>query len=170
MKTLRQTALLTVFLSFVSFQLLAQGQEALQPSSWSFAFSNDAQEQQKTPADEPPAAEAEQVPRSECWTAHEHDSDVRVFEHKSVTAGRLIHKVNPKYPKSARKAHIEGTVVLCGEIGKDGKVVNLHALSGPKELIESSITAVKDWIYKPYLLDGEPVEVETVIRIIFKLE
>jgi hypothetical protein len=61
-------------------------------------------------------------------------------------------------------------VVLCAEIRKDGKIANLRALSGPKELIDPSIKAVQQWVYKPYLLDGEPVEVETDIRVNFRLE
>jgi bla regulator protein blaR1 len=99
----------------------------------------------------------------------ESDKDVRVVE-QSVTAGRLIHKVQPKYPKAARKAHVEGTVVLCAEIRKDGKVANLRALSGPKELIDPSIKAVQQWISRPYLIDGEPVDVETDIRVNFRLD
>ena len=94
---------------------------------------------------------------------------MRVVE-QSVTAGRLIHKVQPKYPKAARKAHVEGTVVLCAEIRKDGKVANLRALSGPKELIDPSIKAVQQWISRPYLIDGEPVDVETDIRVNFRLD
>jgi len=86
-----------------------------------------------------------------------------------VTSGNLIHKVAPKYPKAARKAHIEGTVVLSGVIGKDGKVAVLRVLSGPKELTASAVKAVQKWVYKPYMLDGKPVEVETEIRVNFAL-
>jgi protein TonB len=164
-----EAALLTALILFSPGKLLAQEQEALQPSSRSFAFSKNLQEAQKTQTDEQRTPEAAHTPQSGCWTSPEHDKHVRVVE-QSVTAGRLIHKVQPKYPKSARKAHIEGTVVLCAEIGKDGKIANLRALSGPQELIDPSIKAVRQWVYKPYLLDGEPVEVETDIRVNFKLE
>jgi TonB family protein len=165
---LLEATLLTVLLLLVPLELLAQEKEALQPSSGSSAFSKDLQEPQKTQTDEQRATEPP-LAQSGCWTSPERDKHVRVIE-QSVTAGRLIHKVPPKYPKSARKAHIEGTVVLCAEIRKDGKVANLRVLSGPKELIDPSIKAVQQWVYKPYLLDGEPVEVETDIRVNFRLE
>jgi TonB family protein len=88
---------------------------------------------------------------------------------KPVATGMLIHKVAPKYPKAARKAHIEGTVVLSGVIGKDGKVAVLRVVSGPKELTASAVKAVQKWLYKPYMLDGKPVDVETEVRVNFTL-
>jgi TonB family protein len=93
----------------------------------------------------------------------------KVADGKVVTQGLLIHKVAPKYPKAARKAHIEGTVVLSATIGKDGRIANLRAVSGPEALIESAVKAVKQWRYKPYLLDGEAVEVDSEIRVNFQL-
>ena len=105
---------------------------------------------------------------SVCGPAN-NDQLARVSD-QSVTPGRLIHKVQPKYPKEARKAHIEGTVALCAVIRRDGKIANLRAFSGPVELTESAIKAVQKWVYAPYLVNGEPVEVETEIRVIFKLD
>jgi len=87
----------------------------------------------------------------------------------TVTQGLLIHKVTPDYPKAARKAHIQGTVVLCASISKEGTIENLTVASGPPELVSSSIKAVKKWRYKPYLVNGEPVEVETEIRVNYAL-
>jgi len=92
-----------------------------------------------------------------------------VMQGRTVTPGLLINRVAPKYPKAARKAKIEGTVVICGVIGKDGKLRNLQAVSGPSELVPSAIKAVRQWVYKPYLLDGEIVEVDTTIHVSFKL-
>ena len=88
---------------------------------------------------------------------------------QDVTRGLLIHKVNPSYPKAARRAHIEGTVVLCASISKEGTIENLTVASGPPELISPSLKAVKQWRYKPYLLDGNPVKVETEIRVNYVL-
>jgi protein TonB len=86
-----------------------------------------------------------------------------------ISKGLLIHKVNPSYPQAARDAHIEGTVVLCASISKEGRIENLTAASGPPELIPSSIKAVKKWRYKPYLLNGEPVVIHTEIRVNYTL-
>jgi TonB family protein len=94
---------------------------------------------------------------------------VRVGD-KNLVGGHLIHKVQPKYPKAARKAHVEGTVVLCVEIQKDGKIGDLRPLSGPSELIDSAMKAVQKWVYTPFLLNGEPTIVETDIRVAFQLD
>jgi TonB family protein len=93
---------------------------------------------------------------------------VRVTE--GVTQGQLVHKVNPKYPKAARKARIQGTVLLCAAISKEGRIANLRAASGPEVLIPSALKAVQQWRYKPYLLQGEAVEVQTEIRVNFQLQ
>lgn len=82
---------------------------------------------------------------------------------------QLIHKVNPKYPVQAKKAGVQGTVVLDAIIGKDGSVKNLKVDSGPEELRQSSLDAVRQWKYKPYLLNGEPVKVKTKIHIVYTL-
>ncbi len=87
----------------------------------------------------------------------------------NVTRGLLIYKVAPEYPKAARKKHIEGTVVLCASISKEGSIENLTVASGPPELVPSSVKAVKQWRYKPYLLNGKAVEVETEIRVNYQL-
>ena len=96
--------------------------------------------------------------------------DAKVVHVKEgTTKGFLIHKVNPYYPPAARRAGIEGTVLLCAAISKKGRIENLTAVSGPPELIDSSMKAVKKWRYNPYMLNGEPVEVETEIRVIYAL-
>jgi TonB family protein len=86
-----------------------------------------------------------------------------------MMAGNKISGPTPKYPEEAKKARIEGKVVLRAIISKDGMVENLQVVSGPKELQESSLDAVRQWIYKPFLLNGDPVEVKTTINVTYSL-
>lgn len=88
---------------------------------------------------------------------------------QGVSEGLLLHKVTPMYPPAARMKRVTGTVVLAAIIAKDGRVKNLKVVSGPKELTESAIGAVQQWRYRPYLLEGEPVEVETQITVNYQL-
>jgi TonB family protein len=88
---------------------------------------------------------------------------------QSVSTGLLVSKVNPTYPPLARQAHIAGTVVLQVENSKTGDIQNLHLISGHPMLAPAAIEAVKQWKYKPYLLNGEPVEVETTVQVNFTL-
>jgi outer membrane biosynthesis protein TonB len=87
----------------------------------------------------------------------------------TVEAANLIKKVIPIYPQIARSAHIQGTVRFTAQIGKDGRILNLKFMSGPPVLVESASTAVKQWVYRPTLLDGKPVEVITQIDVNFTL-
>jgi periplasmic protein TonB len=66
-------------------------------------------------------------------------------------------------------SHIEGTVVLQATISRSGTIANLHIISGPMMLQQAAKNAVQQWQYRPYLLSGEPVEVETTVNVIFKL-
>ena len=93
----------------------------------------------------------------------------RVRVSQGVSQGLLIKKVQPPYPPLARQARIQGQVVLQAEISKDGSIQNLRLISGHPMLAPSAIEAVKQWRYKPYYLNGEPVEVETQITVIFSL-
>ena len=86
-----------------------------------------------------------------------------------VMAGNLITKTLPQYPAIPRAAHIEGTVVLQATISKSGSIENLRVISGPTMLQQAAMDAVRSWRYKPYLLNGEPVEVETTINVVFNL-
>jgi protein TonB len=86
-----------------------------------------------------------------------------------VAQGLLIHQVTPKYPPLARQTRIQGTVVLQAVIGKDGTVQNLHVLSGHPMLTQAAMDAVKQWRYKPYYVNGEPVEADTQINVNFTL-
>jgi periplasmic protein TonB len=93
----------------------------------------------------------------------------RVRVSAGVTSGLLIRKVNPVYPPLARQARISGTVVLRAVISKDGAIENLQLVSGHPMLAPAAIDAVKQWKYKPYLLNGEPVEVDTEVQVNFTL-
>ena len=93
----------------------------------------------------------------------------RVRVSQGVTQGLLIRKVQPNYPPLARQARIQGQVLLAAEISKDGSIENLHLISGHPMLAPAAIEAVKQWKYKPYILNGEPVEVETQITVNFTL-
>jgi len=86
-----------------------------------------------------------------------------------VAEANLIHDVPPQYPPEAGRARIEGTVVLVAVIGKDGTVQDVRVQSGLSVLAEAAIEAVKQWRYRPYLLNGEPVEVDSQITINFNL-
>jgi periplasmic protein TonB len=93
----------------------------------------------------------------------------RVRVSSGVQSGLLIRKVNPAYPPLARQARIQGTVILQALISKEGNIENLQLISGHPMLAPSAIEAVKQWKYKPYLLNGEPVEVETQVQVNFTL-
>lgn len=93
----------------------------------------------------------------------------RVRVSQGVTEGLLVHQVKPNYPPLARQARIQGSVVLQAVIAKDGTIQNLHLVSGHPMLAPAAIEAVKQWRYKPYILNGDPVEVETQITVNFTL-
>jgi protein TonB len=93
----------------------------------------------------------------------------RVRVSMGVTSGLLVRKVNPTYPPLARQARISGTVILRAVISKDGSIENLSLVSGHPMLAPAAIDAVKQWKYKPYLLNGEPVEVDTEVQVNFTL-
>jgi len=97
------------------------------------------------------------------------ESPVRVRVSQGVSIGRLVNRVDPLYPPLARSARVQGQVVLTAIISKEGTVQDLHVLSGHPMLVQSALDAVKQWRYKPYLLNGEPVEVETTVTVIFNL-
>lgn len=87
----------------------------------------------------------------------------------TIQAARLIYKVGPEYPVAAKEAHVQGTILLSAEIGKDGSVEDLSYVSGPQALISSAMDAVKQWKYQPTMLNGTPVPVDTCITVIFNL-
>ena len=93
----------------------------------------------------------------------------RVRVSQGVSQGLLIRKVQPNYPPLARQARIQGTVLLQAEISKDGTIENLRLISGHPMLAPAAIEAVRQWRYKPYMLNGEPVAVETQVQVNFTL-
>ncbi|MGC2794518.1 MAG: TonB family protein, partial [Candidatus Sulfotelmatobacter sp.] len=93
----------------------------------------------------------------------------RVRVSQGVSAGLLVRRVQPNYPPLARQARIQGTVVLHAVIAKDGSIQGLTLISGHPMLAPAAIDAVKQWKYKPYLLNGEPVEVDTEVLVNFTL-
>ena len=87
----------------------------------------------------------------------------------NVQQANLIHQVMPQYPQIAKTAHISGTVILHAIIGKDGTVQNLTYESGPPLLMRAAMDAVRQWRYRPTMLNGDPVEVDTTISVVFTL-
>jgi protein TonB len=88
---------------------------------------------------------------------------------QGVSQGLLIKKVAPAYPANALRMRIEGTVQLSATISKEGNISDVKVLSGDAQLSRAATDAVRQWKYKPYLLNGEPVEIQTQITINFKL-
>jgi protein TonB len=87
-----------------------------------------------------------------------------------VVEGLLIRKTIPVYPPIAKASRTQGTVVLQANISRNGTIENLRVVSGSPMLQQAAIDAVKTWLYRPYLLSGEPVEVETTVNVVFTLQ
>jgi len=86
-----------------------------------------------------------------------------------VMEGNLIHRVQPQYPRLARQARIQGSVVLRAIISREGRIENLQVISGHPLLVPAALDAVRQWRYRPFLLNDQPVEVETQVTINFTL-
>ncbi len=93
----------------------------------------------------------------------------RIRISQGVTKGLLVHKVEPPYPVLAKSARIQREVVLKAIIDKEGNIQDLQLVSGHPMLVSAAIDAVRQWHYRPYLLNGQPVEVETTVTVIFSL-
>ena len=94
---------------------------------------------------------------------------LKVRVSSGVAQGLLVHQVKPAYPPLAMQARIQGTVVLQAVIAKDGTVQGLRVVSGHPMLVQAALDAVQLWRYKPYLLNDQPVEVDTQINVTFTL-
>jgi len=124
------------------------------------AFSQEGQKEQTTPQN---STAANPEPNASATKPK------RIRVGGTVASANLIHQVAPVYPNDAKKKHITGTVLLHATIGHDGTVEKLEYMSGPPELTASALEAVKQWRYKPTLLNGEPVQVDTTISVIYRL-
>jgi protein TonB len=93
----------------------------------------------------------------------------RLVRTSSMMEGMLIHKVEPLYPAIARTARVEGSVKISAIIGRGGRIEQATVLSGSPLLSAAALDAIRQWRYRPYLLNGEPVEVETQITVNFVL-
>lgn len=89
---------------------------------------------------------------------------------EGVVAAQLITRVEPRYPALALQIHVQGTVHLHAIISRDGRITSLEVVSGHPLLVQSALEAVRQWRYRPTLLNGEPVEVETTISVEFRLQ
>jgi protein TonB len=93
----------------------------------------------------------------------------RIRVSTGVQDARLVNKVDPVYPPLARQARIQGEVRLEAVIAKDGTIQNLRVIEGHPLLVQSALSAVQQWRYQPTVLNNEPVEVETVIIVRFRM-
>ena len=109
------------------------------------------------PAQPPPAAPVAKAPDK----PHQVGGDVQ--------AAKLIRKIIPQYPPLAKQARVSGTVQLTGVIAKDGTIEQLQVVSGNPLLVPAALAAVKQWLYRPTFLNGQPVEVIAPIDVIFTL-
>ena len=91
----------------------------------------------------------------------------RVRQGGNITAKMLVHKVQPKYPEVAKEKGVEGTVRLHVIIARDGSVGQIELISGHPLLAQSALDAVRQWKYRVTYLNGDPVEVDTVVDVIF---
>lgn len=133
----------------------------LVPDYWKHYFSGPAHVQL------PPKAD---TPNAQTGPPTKDDTARKVRLSGGVMAGKLIKDVTPKYPYVARSYHRQGRVILQATISKDGSITDLSIVQpAGMGLDEAAIEAVKQWKYKPYLLQGEPVEVETTITVNFTL-
>ena len=88
---------------------------------------------------------------------------------QGVSQGLLVKKVAPVYPTQAMQAHLQGSVQLLATISKEGNITNVKALSGESVLARAAMDAVRQWKYKPYYLNTEPIEIQTQITVNFTL-
>jgi len=86
-----------------------------------------------------------------------------------VAQGMLIQRTTPNYPSIAKTARVAGTVVLEATISKSGSIESVKAVSGPEMLRQAAVDAVRSWRYKPYMLDNQPIEMQTTVSVVFSL-
>jgi len=116
----------------------------------------------------PPATQAGQAAPSTAPAASD-SRPARIRIGGRVEEAKLIHMVQPVYPEDAKKAKISGTVQVKAVISKDGSLHDIECVSGPDELRQAAMDAVKQWRYEPTKLAGEPIDVDTTIDLVFSL-
>lgn len=116
-------------------------------------------------------AQAPNSPKSEQPTDQEapKPSVKRIRIGGNVAKSQLKHRVQPQYPQEARDNRIQGTVRLHVVLSTSGKIQQLDVVSGDPILAKAAAEAVRQWLYKPMLLNGEPVEVDTTVDVVFSL-
>jgi TonB family protein len=114
-------------------------------------------------------AQPSMPPMTEAPPGMKPSTPARVRIGGNVQAAKMIHQVQPVYPQIAKTAHVQGTVILHAIVAKDGTILEVQYVSGPALLMRSAMEAVRQWRYAPTLLNGEPVEVDTTISIVFTL-
>ena len=114
-------------------------------------------QQPNEPSPQQPAAQQQKQPPK------------RVRMSLGVSERLIVRKVEPNYPQEARKKHVQGAVLLQVLISKTGDVSDVRVLSGDALLVPSAVEAVKQWTYKPYVLNGQPIEVETQLTFNYRL-
>jgi protein TonB len=119
------------------------------------------------PMGAPPRAVAAPVVAAPAVAAPSPTRQIRVVS--ALQMARLLHRVEPVYPTLARQTRISGTVELTGVIGADGRIRELRLVSGHPFLAAAALEAVRQWVYEPTLLNGEPVEVIAPITVNFRL-
>ncbi len=87
----------------------------------------------------------------------------------NVDAAKVVSRVTPVYSTEARMQHISGTVRMHAIIAKDGSIKNLEVISGHPTLVDAALEAVRQWRYQPTMIEGQPVEIDTTIDVIFAL-
>jgi TonB family protein len=135
-----------------------------------FVLCTSARSRDQQPSTNPPPTSQDQPQQTDSApTAAPTTPAKRIRIGGNVAQARMIHQVQPVYPKIAKDAQVSGTVVLHAIISKDGSVQMLQFVSGPPLLMKAAMDAVKQWKYEPTLLGGAPVEVDTTISVIFTL-
>ena len=119
--------------------------------------------------DKPPTPSASPATGDGKAGASDKPLPTRVRVSSGVIGGLRLRAVQPIYPPDAKANHVQGTVILHAIIGIDGHIENLTVVSGPRELQQAATGAVEQWVYRPYLLEGKPVEVDTTIELHFNL-
>jgi TonB family protein len=121
-----------------------------------------AQDAPSAPPPPPPREKPEAAPATK-------PRPMRIRVGGNVAKAKMIHQVQPIYPEKAKAAHVQGTILLHAVIARDGTIAELQYVSGPEMLMRSSMDAVRQWRYAPTLLNGEPVEVDTTISVVYTL-